>query len=127
MLSYYVLVLGMFLVLAGSLEVIIPLRAFACWKRWSSSKFFFLHGILLIAAGFPLTLYEGPLSGVIFAMGLLASLTGPFVLLYPDKFRMMFASVAEEMKEPSIRKMVYIEGFLRLAAGALCAAAFFLG
>lgn len=60
-------------------------------------------------------------------MGLLASLSGPFVLLYPDKFRMMFASVAEEMKETSIRKMVFIEGFLRLAAGALCTAAFFLG
>jgi hypothetical protein len=126
MLACYLLALGTALALAGAVEVSLPLRAFAFWKRWSSSKLFFLHGILMIAAGFPLTLYNGPLSGVIFAMGLVASLTGPFVLLYPDRFRAMFASAAEELKEPALKKMVYVEGFLRIAAGAVCAAAFFL-
>jgi hypothetical protein len=127
MLARYVLTLGIILACAGAAEVIMPLRAFSLWRRWSSSRFFFLHGLLLIAAGFPLTLYQGPLSRIIFAIGLLASLTGPFVLLYPDKFRMMFASVADEMKDASIMKIVRVEGFLRLAAAGVCVAAFFMG
>jgi hypothetical protein len=126
MLSCYLLALGIALALVGAVEVVFPLRAFAFWLRWSSSKYFFLHGILLIAGGFPLTLYAGPLSGIIFAMGLLACLTGPFVLLYPEKFRMMFASASDEMKEAGIRAMVRIEGGVRIAAGTLCAAAYIL-
>jgi hypothetical protein len=125
--AHYILTLGIVLVLAGVLEISMPLRAFVFWRRWSSSRFFFFHGILLIAAGFPLTLYEGPLSPVIFTMGLLAALTGPFVLIYPEKFRMIFSSVGEEMKNAGIKKMVYVEGFVRIAAGILCAAAYFLG
>jgi len=124
---YYILALGILLVLAGALEVSLPLRAFALWWRWSSSRFFFVHGILLIAAGFPLTLYDGPLSGVIFVMGLLAALSGPFVLIYPGKLRMMFESLAVEMKDESIKKMVYIEGSVRIAAGIIFVAAFLLG
>lgn len=127
MIASYILILGIVLALAGAIEALMPLRAFDFWRRWSSSRYFFLHGILLIAAGFPLTMYDGPLSSVIFIMGLLAALTGPFVLIYPEKFRMMFGSVAEEMKDPGIKKMVYIEGFLRIAAGIVCIAAFFLG
>ena len=126
MLARYVLALGIALALAGTVEIIMPLRAFSLWRRWSSSRLFFLHGLLLIAAGFPLTLYQGPLSRILFVMGLLASLTGPFVLLYPEKFRMMFVSVSEEMKESTIRKMVYAEGTLRLAAAAVCIAAFLM-
>lgn len=125
--NYYILSLGILLILAGALEVSLPLRAFALWWRWSSSQFFFAHGILLITTGFPLTLYDGPLSGVIFVMGLLAALSGPFVLIYPEKFRMMFESLAVEMKDESIKKMVYIEGSVRIAAGFIFVAAFLLG
>lgn len=127
MIEYYLLALGIILVLAGALEVSMPLRAFVFWKRWSSSRFFFIHGILLIAIGFPLTLYDGPLSRIIFVMGLFAALSGPFVLIYPERFRMMFGMVAEEMKDASIKKMVYVEGLLRIAAGTIFTAAFFLG
>ncbi len=127
MIAHYLLVLGIVLVVAGTLEVSIPLRAFAFWRRWSSSRYFFLHGMLLIAGGFPLTLYHGPLSWIVFAMGLLAALTGPFVLIYPEKFRMMFSMVTNEMKDAGIKKMVYIEGLLRIVAGIIFAAAFFLG
>ena len=126
MLARYILALGITLAVAGTVEIIMPLRSFSLWVRWSSSRLFFLHGLLLIAAGFPLTLYQGPLSRILFVMGLLASLSGPFVLLYPEKFRMMFASVSQEMKESSIRKMVYAEGTIRLAAAAVCVAAFLL-
>jgi hypothetical protein len=126
MLTRYVLALGIALACAGAAEVIMPLRAFGLWRRWSSSRFFFLHGLLLIAAGFPLTLYQGPLSRILFVLGLLASLTGPFVLLYPDKFRMMFASISEEVSDATIRKIVRIEGVLRLAAAVVCVAAFFM-
>jgi hypothetical protein len=126
MLLYYLLTLGIFLACAGTFEICLPLKAFAFWKKWSSSKFFFLHGILLIAAGFPLTIYTGPLSWLIFVMGLLAVLTGPFVLIYPDKFKMMFGAAAEELKDPTIKKMVVAEGAVRIAVGTACIAVFFL-
>ncbi|MBN2158142.1 MAG: hypothetical protein JW807_02010 [Spirochaetes bacterium] len=126
MLNIYILSIGILLVFVGSVEAGLPLRAFAFWKAWVSQKAFFLHGIALIAGGFPLTLYNGPISPFIFIIGLFAVLTGPFVLLYPDKIRAMFQSVAGEMKDDGIKKIVRVEAFLRIAAGTVCVASFML-
>lgn len=120
MLAVYVLILGIILVCIGGVEALVPLKAFRLWKKWVSQKLFFLHGLLLIIAGFPLTIYQGRLSTILFIFGLLAVLTGPFVLIYPEKIRQMFLAMAEEIEDHSIKKIVYAEGFLRIAAGVIC-------
>lgn len=126
MISIYILILGIILFCIGCAEMLAPLRAFDFWKGWVSTKFFFLHGALLILAGFPLTVYQGPLSTVLFIFGLLAVLVGPFVLIYPEKFRQMFLAMSEEMKDKDIRKIIFAEGLLRMAAGAVCMASYAL-
>lgn len=126
MIQVYVLSLGVLLVIVGAAEACIPLRAFALWKAWTSQKVFFLHGIALIAGGFPLTMYSGPLSAFLFVVGLFAVLTGPFVLIYPEKIRAMFQSVAGEMKEGDVKKMIWIEAALRITVGTVCVASFIM-
>ncbi len=126
MISVYILILGIILVLIGGIELIIPLKAFGVWKKWVSGKLFFLHGLLLIAAGFPLTIYNGPLSPVLFIFGLIAVLTGPFVLIYPEKIRLMFLAMAEETGDADMKKIIYAEGLLRISAGIICIAGYAL-
>ncbi len=126
MIAVYILILGIILVCIGCAEMIAPLRAFDFWKGWVAKQPFFLHGALLIIAGFPLTVYRGPLSTVLFIFGLFAVLVGPFVLIYPEKFRQMFLAMAEEMKESDLKKIIYAEGLLRMAAGAVCIASYAL-
>jgi uncharacterized protein YjeT (DUF2065 family) len=126
MISLYIFFLGIFLIIMGAVELTMPLRAFGLWKSWVFKKYFFLHGSLLIAGGFPLTIYRGPLSTVIFIFGILAVLIGPFVLIYPDKIRQMFQAMSEDMNEGDIKKTIYIEGSLRIAAGAVCVASYLL-
>lgn len=124
--SLYIFFLGIFLVLIGAAELAMPLRAFGLWKTWVRKKYFFLHGSLLIAGGFPLTIYKGPLSTIIFIFGIAAVLIGPFVLIYPEKIRQMFQAMSEEMKDGDIKKTIYIEGSLRIAAGVVCVSSYFL-
>jgi hypothetical protein len=126
MISVYILTLGIILVLIGGIEIIIPLKVFGFWKKWVSGKLFFLHGLLLIAAGFPLTIYKGPLSPVLFIFGLIAVLTGPFVLIYPEKIRLMFLAMAEETGDADMKKIIYAEGLLRISAGIICIASYAL-
>jgi hypothetical protein len=120
MLAIYVLILGIVFTLMGIIEVIVPLKTFGFWKKWVSGKLFFLHGLLIIAAGFPLTIYKGPLSPVLFIFGLIAVLTGPFVLIYPEKIRQMFMAMAKETRDADMNKIIYVEGFLRISAGIIC-------
>jgi uncharacterized protein YjeT (DUF2065 family) len=122
----YTFSLGIVLVLIGIVDLVVPEAVIGLWERWASKKLFFLHGILLIVAGFPLTIYRGPLSGILFIIGLVPVLTGPFVLIYPDKFRRMFGSMSEEMNSAAIKKMTYIEGALLIGGGAVCIVSFIL-
>ncbi|OHD63254.1 MAG: hypothetical protein A2176_11760 [Spirochaetes bacterium RBG_13_51_14] len=126
MISLYVMSLGIFLILLGCAELCAPLAAFRLWTAWTSKKLFFLHGILLIAAGFPLTIYRGRLSVIIFIMGLIMVLMGPFVLMYPEKFRDMFRSIGNEMKDGEIRKIIYVEAGIRVTSGILMVAGHFM-
>lgn len=126
MIAVYVLILGIVLVLVGGIEAIAPLKTFGFWKEWISRKIFFLHGSLLIAAGFPLTIYKGPLSTILFIFGLIAVLTGPFILIYPGKIRQMFQAMAEEVNDAEIKRIIYAEALLRIAAGAICITSYLL-
>lgn len=126
MLALFVLILGIVLIIVGGTEVALPLKAFRFWQAWVSMRLFFLHGLVLIAAGFPLTVYQGPLSAVLFVFGLLAVLMGPFVLIYPGKIRQMFLAMAEELKDHDIKRIIYAEGLLRITAGIICVTSYAL-
>jgi len=119
LLDYYILSVGVFLIVLGCLESGFPVKAFNTWKMWSSHRLFFFHGIFLIAAGLPITLFDGFLSGLVFVIGCIVVLTGPFILLYPEKINEMFHSVSAEMNEQGIKRIVYFEAVIRILTGVL--------
>ena len=94
-----------------------PHTIFNLWLRWINNKLYFLHGVLLILGGFPLTVYSGRFSGIIFAIGLMVVFTGPFVLIYPEKIRGMFNAIAGEPDLKKIRGFILIDASLRVVSG----------
>ncbi|TFH42050.1 MAG: hypothetical protein E4G96_04265 [Chrysiogenales bacterium] len=127
MIVTYLLFFGTAMIVLGAAELADPRRAFSLWRSWSAHRLFFMHGVLLIVAGFPLVLYHGPLSTIVFIIGLVIVFTGPFVLIYPEKIRAMFTSLEEELGSDRIRTIMRMESFIRIAAGAILVVAYFTG
>ena len=100
-------------------EILFPHRSFNIWNTWISNRFFPLHGALLIFAGFPLIAYKGYLSSIIFYIGLVVVLSGPFVLIYPEKIREAFSYSSETFKENSLKKIVRFDAVMRLVTAAI--------
>jgi uncharacterized protein YjeT (DUF2065 family) len=125
-LSLYILITGIIITIMGIMEILKPVLAFSLWKRWARHRLFFLHGILLMVGGFPLTIYSGKFSGVIFGIGIMLVLTGPFVLLYPGKFARTFQTASEEMDREGEKKIIYIEAVFRILVGMLFIGSFIL-
>jgi len=119
MIALYVFIIGICLIIVSLLEVLFPLRAFHMWTRYISSKLFFAHGILLITGGFPLVIYKGGLSIIIFIVGVIVILTGPFIIIYPEKIRQMFISMGQELDQKGIRKLVYFDASVRFIVGMM--------
>ena len=96
--NQYVFILGIVLTGMGIIELLIPIRIFNLWEKWVSHKLFFLHGLLLILLGFPLTLYKNLLNlfiaKSIFGIGVIAVLMGPFILFYREKIRGIFQKIS---------------------------------
>lgn len=127
MIDIYVSILGAAMVALGTAEFTGPQMAFSLWRRWAAHRLFFLHGALLIGAGFPLVLYRGPLSTPILIIGVVIVLTGPFILIYPEKFRAMFNSIEEEMGAERVPTLMRMESIIRIALGAVLLAGSLLG
>lgn len=119
MIHTYLLILGISVLIVGITEMTLPNKAFAFWEKWSGSRLFFLHGIFLIIIGFPLTIYKGPLSTIIMIIGIIIVLTGPFILLYPEKFKAMFSTISKETDQEGVSKMVYFDGSVRVIVGII--------
>lgn len=122
----YVLCVGIFLCLVALFELVSPEVLFNLWEKWMATRFFFLHGIILILGGFPLTLYKGPLSTIIFIIGLIPVITGPFILLYPEKIQKIFTDTYEEFKRDGVKKIIYFDAALRISIGFICILSYFL-
>lgn len=119
MLKLYMILFGLFQVLAAFSEFITPVRMFRFWKIWVLSKYFPAHGIFLIAGGFPLLLFKGSLEGIIFWIGVFMVLTGPFLLIYPEKLRDVFKTAENDFTPRDLRLIVHTDAFIRLAAGII--------
>jgi hypothetical protein len=123
MLELYMIIFGIFQIIAGLFELILPVRLFKIWRTWILSKYFPLHGIFLIAGGFPLLVFKGYLTGIIFWIGIFMVLTGPFLLIYPEKIRDVFKTAENDFTPRDLRIMVYVDSVIRLAAGIIVAVA----
>lgn len=126
MLELYFAAFGIFQVFAGLAELIAPFRSFNLWKKWVFSRLFPVHGIILVAAGFPFIMYRNTLSGIIFWIGIFMALSGPFLLIYPEKVRDAFHTAEKEFRPKDLRIMVYIDAVIRFSAGAVVFAAVIL-
>ena len=80
-------------------------------------RFFPVHGLILIVAGMPLTVYSGTFSTFIFVFGVTVVLTGPFILLYPEKVRASFKEAAVLEGENFRSYLVRFDAIVRLFCG----------
>lgn len=125
MIALYILATGIGLSALSIFEFIMPHRAFHLWFSYLSGRAFFLHGLLLIAGGLPLVMYRGFLSTIIFIIGVMVILMGPFILIYPEKIRDMFHSVTLDLDPRGIRNLVYFDATVRGLVGMLFMASYF--
>jgi hypothetical protein len=118
-----VFILGIVLTGMGIIELLIPMRIFNLWEKWISHKLFFLHGLLLILLGFPLTLYKNLLNlfiaKSIFGIGVIAVLIGPFILFYPEKIREIFLKISGEVENKAAKRIIYLDAIIRISVGLL--------
>ena len=128
MLMTFILILGIYVTTIGILELILPTRMLQLWIKISSSKLYFLYGIVLILAGFPLTQVpsSNPLSIPLFIVGLIVVFSGPFILIYPEKIRNLFFQGLDELGQTGSRFALIVDAIARIAIGILCIVAYIL-
>ncbi len=119
MIFIYVIALGGLFSLMGAIELFLRERSFRFWMRWFAHRLFFLHGIILVLLGFPLTFYNGKWSTFVFIVGLFMVITGPFVIVYPEKIRESFGEISSEMGEETVKKLVLFDSAVRLIIGII--------
>ncbi len=119
MISLYVIALGTLFFFMGTAELCLRKRFFQFWMRWFAHRLFFLHGIILVLLGFPLTFYNGKWSTFVFLVGLFMVITGPFVIIYPEKIRESFEDISLEMGEDTVRRLVLFDSAVRLIIGII--------
>lgn len=123
MFELYLILFGFFQIITGFSELIMPLKLFKFWRMWVLAKYFPLHGIVLITAGFPLLVFRGSFQGIIFWIGIFMVLTGPFLLIYPEKIREVFQTAENDFTPRDLRIMIYVDSVIRLTAGIIVSAA----
>jgi len=126
LIEQYIFILGIIQLIIGISETIFPNQTFSLWSKWIKNRLFPFHGLLMIGAGFPLTMYNSILSGIIFPFGLVVTLTGPFILIYPEKIRTSFDIMNEKISSNQKRRILLTDAFLRIASGIIFITAFFL-
>lgn len=119
MIFIYVIALGALFSLMGTIELFLRESSFRFWMRWFEHRLFFLHGIILVLLGFPLTFYNGKWSTFVFIVGLFMVITGPFVIIYPEKIRESFGEISSEMGEETVKKLILFDSAVRLIIGII--------
>jgi len=125
MINYFILFFGIIQLIIAFVEITMPYRSFLSWETWISCRFFPFHGAALIVIGFPLTIYNGYLSSIIFLIGLVVVFTGPVILIYPEKIREAFSFSSETFEEGSLKKIVRFDAIMRMAAGIILVISFY--
>lgn len=115
--SLYVIALGIVFSMMGIVEMILREQSYRFWMQWFSHRLFFLHGVLLVILGFPLTFYNGKWSPFVFGVGLFMVITGPFIIIYPEKIRESFGEISTEMGEDAVKRLVLFDSAVRFVVG----------
>jgi hypothetical protein len=126
MINYFILFFGIIQLLIASVEIIMPHKSFHCLESVDLLQVF--HPFMeqqLIVVGFPLTIYNGYLSSVIFIIGLVVVFTGPVILIYPEKIREAFSFSSDTFQEGSLKKIVRFDALMRMAAGIILVLSFY--
>ena len=126
LLEIYILVFGFISIIMGLIEYAAPERTLKFWDHWSSSPYYRFHGLFLIITGFPLTVAKGQLSTPLFLAGIFFVLTGPFVLIYPEKFSKNYNIILEEKGKSGIDKLIIFDALLKTIVGIICILHYFL-
>ena len=118
--SGYILVLGIFLIALSTVEFLAADKIFRLWKGWIYHKLFPLHGLVLVCGGLPLTFFRDTISGkIMFGIGILVVMTGPFILLFPERVRHLFSVTEQEMSgEGEAAGIIYLDAVVKGAAGS---------
>jgi hypothetical protein len=118
--SFYVIALGILLVIFGVVECIIPKKMFSAWKWWINHRLFPLYGLFIIIGGLPLTFFRDGISGkIMLGIGVIVVFTGPFIVLFPKRMSELFSSTEDELEEGDLKGLVYFDAFTRIASGSL--------
>lgn len=125
MIKYFILFLGVIQLVISFVEIFLPYKSFLTWKAWISCRFFPVHGAALIVIGFPLTIYNGYLSSLVFFIGLVVVFTGPIILIYPEKIREAFSFSSETFEEGRLKNIVRFDAVMRFAAGIILLISFY--
>ena len=117
--SLYILVLGAALMIISAVEFMATKKIYRLWKAWIFHPLFPFHGLLLACGGLPLTFFRDTVSGkIMFCIGLVVVLTGPFILLFPGRIRNIFAMTELELREEGEPEgLVYFDAVIKGAAG----------
>jgi len=119
LIAKYIFFFGIFVFCLGFAELFFSEKTYMLWKKFINSKFYFFYGILLIIFGFPLTLYHGKFSTLIFVIGMIIVLTGPFILIYPEKMKKIYAQTEDEFGEEEMDRVIFFDAIIRIAIGIL--------
>ncbi len=119
MILLYTFIFGIFQIIAGLAELILPEKIYTMMKSWVNSPLYFIHGIILILTGFPLTVYKGSLSTAVFIIGIVIVFMGPVVLFYPEKIRSIFNQGEADLGDRGLVKVVRAEAMFRIGAGLI--------
>ena len=118
--SWYVLSLGIFLIALSTVEFLAAAKVYSLWKSWIFHKLFPLHGVALVCGGLPLTFFRDTVSGkIMFCIGLVVVMTGPFILLFPERVRHLFSMTEQELQdEGEAASLIYFDAVIKGSAGS---------
>jgi hypothetical protein len=119
-LSYYILSLGIALIILCVVQILIPEKIYSIWTKWISHRFFRIHGALIIIGGLPLTLFREGVSGkLMFCIEFFVVFMGPFILLFPNKLRDLYIHTEAEIEEKDKNGITYFDAITRGVSGTI--------
>jgi uncharacterized membrane protein len=119
-LSYYILSLGIALIILCIVQLLIPERIYSIWKKWISHRFFRAHGAIIMIGGLPLTFFREGIAGkIMLCIGLFVVFMGPFILLFPNKMRDLYIRTESDIEEEDKKGIIYFDALTRGISGAI--------
>jgi uncharacterized protein YjeT (DUF2065 family) len=116
----YLIAVASLLYLYAVIELIFPERVVNFWHNFVQSKIFPFYGLVLSIGALPLTQFTESIQGkVLFAIGLIAVFTGPFMLLFPGYFRKVIQEMLNNKEYGNLKQIAYVDAVMRLISATV--------